>query len=342
MTPGLGDEDHDPDRNRSGNRRCDTLPAKRDFAQLWQNYGTFGVLVILLVLSSALSPQYFLTTDNLLQVLLQSSVMVLLACGVFFTILIAGIDLSVGSMLALTGMVTAQLMMAGCPFWLAILLGGVLLGGLLGAVNGLLVNLTGLHPFIITLGTVAIYRGVTLIISNAASVFGFDPRFGDIIAGRVVGVPVPVLIALVVAGVLWFVTKYTRLGRNIYALGGNAQAAYFSGINVKLHTLVVFVISGICAGIAGVITVARTSAAEPNAGVGFETFAIASAIIGGTSFFGGRGKIPGVVVGGLIIGVINNILNLLNVQSYYQQIVMGALIIAAVTVDKFFGKKNAR
>lgn len=317
-------------------------PKSRDFATLWQEYGTFGVLVILFAISGALSPQYFLTSDNLLQVLLQSSVMVLLACGVFFTILIAGIDLSVGSMLALTGMVTAQLMMAGVPYPLAILFGGVLLGALLGAVNGLLVNLTGLHPFIITLGTVAIYRGLTLIISDARSVFGFDPGFSDVIAGRLLGLPVPVLIALVVAAALWFITKHTKLGRNIYALGGNAQAAWFSGIDIKRHTLVVFMISGLCAGIAGVITVARTAAAEPNAGVGFETFAIASAIIGGTSFFGGRGRIPGVVVGGLIIGVINNILNIMNVQSYYQQIVMGALIIVAVTVDKFFGGKRAQ
>lgn len=307
---------------------------------LWQKYGTLGILIVLVIISSALSPQFFLTRDNLIQVLLQSSVMILLACGVFFTILIAGIDLSVGSMLALTGMVTAQLMMAGMPFWLAILLGGVVLGALLGAINGVLVNVTQLHPFIITLGMMAIYRGLTLIISDARSIFGFDPMFSNVVAGRVLGVPVPVIIAIVVAGFLFFLAKYTKLGRNIYALGGNAQAAWFSGINIKLHTLMVFIISGVCAGIAGVVTVARTGAAEPNAGTGFETFAIASAIIGGTSFFGGRGAITGVVVGGLIIGVINNILNIMNVQSYYQQIVMGALIIGAVTADKLFGRKK--
>ena len=309
-------------------------------ATLWQSYGTLGILVLLVLICSALSPRYFLTTDNLVQVLLQSSVMILLACGVFFTILIAGIDLSVGSMLALTGMVTAQLMVAGVPPWAAVLLGGVLLGALLGAINGVLVNVTQLHPFIITLGTMAIYRGLTLIISDARSVFGFAPSFSGVVAGRVLGVPVPVLIAVCVAGFLYFLARYTTLGRNIYALGGNAQAAWFSGIDIKLHTLAVFVISGTCAGIAGVVTTARTGAAEPNAGTGFETFAIASAIIGGTSFFGGRGRVAGVVVGGLIIGVISNILNILNVQSYYQQIVMGALIIGAVTADKLFGRKK--
>lgn len=312
----------------------------RRTSSLWQTYGTLGILVLLLIICSLLSPQYFLSRDNLVQVLLQSSVMILLACGVFFTILIAGIDLSVGSMLALTGMVTAQLMVAGMPPALAVLIGGVLLGALLGAINGLLVNLTQLHPFIITLGMMAIYRGLTLILSDARSVFGFPASFASTIAGRVGGVPVPVIIAIVVAGFLAFVTLYTKLGRNIYALGGNAQAAWFSGISIKLHTLVVFVISGLCAGIAGVVMTARTGAAEPNAGTGFETFAIASAIIGGTSFFGGRGSISGVVVGGLIIGVISNILNIMNVQSYYQQIVMGALIIGAVSADKLFGRKK--
>ena len=315
-------------------------PARHDLSTLWQRYGTLAILFLLVLICSALSPEFFLTKDNLIQVLLQSSVMILLACGVFFTILIAGIDLSVGSMLALTGMVTAQLMVAGCPPWLAVLLGGVVLGALLGAINGLLVNVTQLHPFIITLGMMAIYRGLTLIISDARSVFGFSVDFSNVVAGRLLGIPVPVLVAVAVAGFLYFLASYTRLGRNIYALGGNAQAAWFSGINIQLHTLVVFVISGLCAGIAGVVTVARTGAAEPNAGTGFETFAIASAIIGGTSFFGGRGQVTGVVVGGLIIGVISNILNIMNVQSYYQQIVMGALIIGAVTADKLFGKKK--
>ena len=315
-------------------------PGSLDLSALWQSYGTLAILLLLVAVCGVLSPEFFLSKDNLVQVLLQSSVMILLACGVFFTILIAGIDLSVGSMLALTGMVTAQLMVAGCPPWLAVLLGGVLLGALLGAINGVLVNVTQLHPFIITLGMMAIYRGLTLILSDARSVFGFPSGFSNIVAGRLLGIPVPVLITLAVAGFLYFLASYTRLGRNIYALGGNAQAAWFSGINIKLHTLVVFVISGLCSGIAGVVTIARTGAAEPNAGTGFETFAIASAIIGGTSFFGGRGQVTGVVVGGLIIGVISNILNIMNVQSYYQQIVMGALIIGAVTADKLFRKKK--
>lgn len=197
-----------------------------------------------------------------------------------------------------------------------------------------------MHPFIITLGTQAIFRGITLIISDARPVFGFSPLFSKMIAGRVGGIPIPAIIAIIIALILGFLTTKTKLGRNIYALGGNKQAAWFSGIDVKLHTLVVFIISGTCAGIAGVVSTARVGAAEPGAGAGFETFAIAAAIIGGTSFFGGKGKIFGVVMGGLIIGVINNGLNLLTVPTYYQQIVMGGLIILAVTADKIFGGKK--
>jgi len=271
---------------------------------------------------------------------LQSSVNILIACGEFFAILIAGIDLSVGSVIALTGMFTGKLLVAGMNPIFAILIGGVLAGALIGLLNGILVNVTELHPFIITLGTQAIFRGITLIISDARPVFGFNPLFTRMIAGRIAGIPIPAIIAIIVALILGFLTTKTKLGRNIYALGGNKQAAWFSGIDVKLHTLIVFIISGTCAGIAGVVSTARVGAAEPGAGAGFETFAIAAAIIGGTSFFGGKGKIFGVVMGGLIIGVINNGLNLLTVPTYYQQIVMGGLIILAVTADKIFGGKK--
>jgi D-allose transport system permease protein len=244
----------------------------------------------------------------------------------------------VGSVLALTGMTTAKLMVAGVHPVFAVLLGGVIVGLALGAINGVLVNFTGLHPFIITLGTNAIFRGVTLIISGANPVFGFSYDFINALTGSIFFVPAPVTLALAVALILWFVTAKTRLGRNIYALGGNRDAAYFSGIDVKLHTLIVFMISGVCAGLAGVLSTARLGAAEPAAGQGFETFAIASAIIGGTSFFGGKGRIPSVVVGGLIIGTISNGLNMLQIQTFYQLVVMGSLIIAAVTLDRLIGK----
>ncbi len=307
---------------------------KNKLGQFWESYGTLCILLLIVVLFSLLSPKYFLRQDNLVQILLQSSITILTALGEFFPILIAGIDLSVGSILALSGIVTGKLMVMGFDPILAVLIGGLLVGLVLGAINGLLVNFTGLHPFIITLGTNAIFRGVTLILSGASSVFGFPSSFTDTLAGSIGIVPVPVVVALLVALLLWFVTAKTRLGRNIYAVGGNREAAFFSGIDVRLHTLVVFMISGVCAGLAGVLSTARLGAAEPSAGTGFETFAIASAIIGGTSFFGGKGRIPSVVVGGLIIGTINNGLNLLRVPTFYQLVVMGSLIIIAVSLDR--------
>ena len=169
------------------------------------------------------------------------------------------------------------------------MIGGVLVGGALGAINGCLVNWTGLHPFIITLGTNAIFRGITLVISDANSVYGFSFDFVNFFAASVIGIPVPVIFSLIVALILWFLTTRMRLGRNIYALGGNKNSAFYSGIDVKFHILVVFIISGVCAGLAGVVSTARLGAAEPLAGMGFETYAIASAIIGGTSFFRRQG-----------------------------------------------------
>lgn len=304
------------------------------FSQAWQRYGTLGILVLLLVILAILRPSFFFKTSTITQILSQSSVNILIALGEFFAILIAGIDLSVGSVVALSGMFMAKLMVSGTSPIAAVLL-GVFMGALLGFINGILVNSTGLHPFIITLGTQAIFRGVTLIISDSSAVFGFPASFSRFMAQRIFYVPVAAIIAIAAALILAFLTRQTKLGRNIYALGGNRESAWYSGINIKLHTLIVFVISGICAGIAGVVLLGRVGSAEPAAATGFETYAIAAAIIGGTSFFGGKGKIFGVVMGGLIIGVINFGMNLLSVSSTLQQVVMGALIIGSVTLDRF-------
>lgn len=304
------------------------------FSQAWQRYGTLGILVLLLVILAILRPSFFFKTSTITQILSQSSVNILIALGEFFAILIAGIDLSVGSVVALSGMFMAKLMVSGTSPVAAVIL-GVFMGALLGFINGMLVNSTGLHPFIITLGTQAIFRGVTLIISDSSAVFGFPASFSRFIAQRILYVPVAAIIAFAAALILAFLTRQTKLGRNIYALGGNRESAWYSGINIKLHTLIVFVISGICAGIAGVVLLGRVGSAEPAAATGFETYAIAAAIIGGTSFFGGKGKIFGVVMGGLIIGVINFGMNLLSVSSTLQQVVMGALIIGSVTLDRF-------
>ncbi len=313
---------------------------KLSFNAIWQRFGTSGILILLLVILAVARPQHFFSASTVTQILAQSSVNILIAMGEFFAILIAGIDLSVGSVVALTGMVTAKLMVSGVNPILAVLF-GILLGAFLGLLNGLLVNVTGLHPFIITLGTQAILRGVTLIISNSSAVFGFPASFTKVISTNVFGlIPIVALIAIAAALILSFITRKTKLGRNIYALGGNKESAWYSGINVNLHTLIVFIISGICAGIAGIVLLGRVGSAEPAAATGFETYAIAASIIGGTSFFGGKGKIFGVVMGGFIIGVINFGMNLLSLPSTLQQVVMGALIIGSVALDRFVADKK--
>lgn len=314
------------------------IAKKKTFSDYWSSYSTIVILVLMVVVFSALKPKAFLSANNYVKIIEQSSITILLACGEFFGIILGGIDLSVSSVMALSGVVCAKLMVAGWPPVLAVLVGIFLFGAIVGAINGFLINVTNLPPFIITLGTQSIFRGITYILSDARSVSGISTGFMKFVGGKIGGVvPMPIMISLVVALVLIFFTMNTRAGRNIYALGGNPSSAYFAGITTKQHQLVCFIISGICASLAGMVNIARLGSAEPNAGTGYETYAIAAVIIGGTSFFGGQGVIWKVVIGGLIIGVINNGLNMVGLSSYYQQIAMGALIILAVTLDRFFG-----
>lgn len=313
---------------------------KQSFALYWEKFGTIAIFILLVGTTAIFAPREFLSGVNIIQIFTQSSTTILIACGEFFAILICGIDLSVGSVVALSGVVTGMMLSNGIHPILSVLVGSVLVGALLGAFNGILINFTRVHPFIITLGTQSIFRGFTLIISNAQPIFGFPQSFKTAFGGTLFGfVPMPLIVALSVALVLIFISTKMKVGRNFYAIGGNKEAAWFSGINTKLHTLLVFVISGICAGVAGSVMIARLGSAEPMAGNGHETFAIASAIIGGTSFMGGKGKVVNVIVGALIIGAINNALNMLGVASYYQQVATGAIIIMAVTLDTFISKQ---
>jgi D-allose transport system permease protein len=245
--------------------------------------------------------------------------------------------------MALSGVVCAKLMVSGVHPVLAVILGIFLFGALVGALNGVLINITNLPPFIITLGTQSVFRGLTYILSDARSVSGISTGFMKAVAGKIGGViPMPIVIALIVAAVMIFFTTKTKAGRNIYALGGNPQSAYFAGITTKRHQLLCFILSSVCASLAGMVNIARLGSAEPNAGTGYETYAIAAVIIGGTSFFGGQGTVWKVVIGAIIIGVINNGLNMVGLSSYYQQIAMGILIILAVTLDRFFGASSKK
>jgi len=314
---------------------------RKNIFRYWDNFGTLVIFFFMLILIAIPAPtDKFLSGRNILQIATQSATTILIANGEFFAILLAGIDLSVGSMMGLTGMVTAQMMVAGIsPVW-AVLLGCILGGALLGFINGALVNLTKVHPFIITLGTLSVYRGITMVISGGRPVFGFPNEFKMAFSVTKSGFPMAVIVALSVSVVMWFITSKTIFGRNLYALGGNKEAAWYSGINVNIHILLAFTISGICAGMGGAVMIARLGAAEPLGGLGSELSAITAAIIGGTSFFGGRGKIPNVVIGGCIIGLISNGLNMIGVSTYYQQIAMGSMLVIAVSLDGFVSSKS--
>lgn len=314
---------------------------KKSLPYYWERFGTLIIFVVIILATAIFAPAEYLSGTNIIQIFAQSATTMLIACGEFFVILTGGIDLSIGSILALSGVATGSLLRAGVPTIISFLIGSVLVGAALGAFNGSLVNFTGLHPFVITLGTQSIFRGLTLLVSNAQPIFGFPDNFKKFFGGTVLNfIPMPVVVALFTAFILHFITTKTVLGRNFYAIGGNREASWFSGINTKNHIMIVFVISGICAGIAGSVMTARLGSAEPMAAIGHETFAIASAIIGGTSFAGGKGKIPNVIIGALIIGAINNALNMLGVESYWQQVVTGILIISAVTLDVFISRQK--
>ncbi len=313
----------------------------KDFAKLWTKYGTVVILVVLVAAVSIFIPQYFLTGSNAIQILLQSSITVLLGLCELFVILTSGIDLSVGSVIALTGMVTAFMMTRGVSVLLSILIGGAGLGALLGLINGALIAKTGIPPFIVTLGTMSIYRGVTLILSDGRPIYGLPTEFSRWVAGYLGPVPIPVIISLGCALVVWFMLTKTRFGRNVYAAGGNPRAAWLSGIPVAKTLIACYAISGLLAGIGGVVITARLASADPLAGVGWESQGIAATVIGGTSFFGGEGGVFGTVMGAIIMGVIVNALNLLNIQSYYQQVVTGLVIILAVILNQSLQKKSS-
>ena len=304
-----------------------------------RQYGIFVVFILVCIVLSTVSPQ-FLTVPNWTIIITQVSINALLAFGVTFVIITGGIDLSLGSMVAVTGVLAA---MTAHPdtFPLAVpILVGLFAGVLMGAFNGFVITKSKIAPFIVTLGTMTIARGLALIISKGRPVSNLSDSFNFIGGGSLLGVPVPIIILIVVFILCSILLKKTILGRYIYAVGGNEQAARASGININQVKMAVYTLCGLLAGLAGIILTSRVITGQPNAGSGFELDAIAAAVIGGTSTTGGKGTITGTLIGVLLIGVINNGLDLLNVTSYYQQVVMGSIIIGAVVLDSWNQKKD--
>ncbi|WP_028448555.1 MULTISPECIES: ABC transporter permease [Chitinibacter] len=303
-----------------------------------QKLGPFLALLVLAAGLAITSPD-FLTLGNLLNVFRQVSINALIAFGMTLVILLGGIDLSVGSILALSSVLTALMISHGIDPVAATGL-GVLAGAGMGMVNGLVISKGKVAPFIATLGTMTILRGLALVFSEGRPITGLDSDFFAMLGGGYVAglIPVPVVIMVVMFGVFWFVLKRTVFGRHVYAVGGNEEAAGLSGIKTGQIKVWVYTLSGAMAATAGMILTSRLNSAQPTAGTGYELDAIAAVVLGGTSLTGGRGWIFGTLVGALLIGILNNGLNLLGVSSFYQQVIKGVVILLAVLLDRA-GKK---
>jgi len=311
-------------------------------------FGALFFLLALIVFFSLLKPNTFPTANNLFNIARQASISGLVAIGMTFVILTGGIDLSVGSLLALAGIAGAwfykggTLLAAQAGETTGIGVGGaILIAGLVGLIGGFLQGLVvtrlKIPPFIVTLGGMSAFRGLTLLVGNGGPISAFDDAFKVLGQGRIAGdlIPIPVILFLAVAIIAFIVLRYTQYGRYVYAVGGNPEAARLSGLNTGLIILSVYMIVGLLAGFGGFLLASRLNSAEAIAGVGMELTVIASVVIGGTSLFGGEGGVFGTVIGSLLITVLTAGLTQLNVTSYVQQIIIGLVIIFAVFFDRF-------
>ena len=300
-------------------------------------------LAVMLIAMSLLSDSFF-TPENGLNILRQISVNLSLSIGMTLIILTGGIDLSVGAILALSGAVAAGLLKNGIviePLGVKLqftvigsIVSGLLVGSAAGLFNGVAVTRFKLPPFVATLGMFSIARGLTMLWTGGFPVTGLGSSFGYIGTGVLLGIPVPVWITGGLVGMFVALTRTTRFGRHVYAVGGNERASLLTGLPVDRIKIAVYTLGGLLAGVAGLIVTARLDSAQPNAGLGYELDSIAAVVIGGTSLSGGRGSVMGTVLGCLIIGVLNNGLFLLNVSPFWQQVVKGFVILAAVAVDR--------
>jgi ribose transport system permease protein len=315
--------------------------ANQNLSRFLETYGIIAVIIVMFLVLTWTQPQVFPKIENLTNIVKQNASLALLALGMFVVIVTAGIDLSVGSIMALAMVVLAIANRDGVPWPLVILIGPAI-GIICGAVNGLGLTVLKLpHPFIMTLGTLYVVRGITYLITAGAPVSGLAPEvrylgqanydFGVFVPPA--GLPASLFLVVICAVLLWFFMTRTSLGRHIYAIGGNPQAARVSGIDVDRVLVYVYIICGFFAGLAGLLLAGRTNSGFPNAGIGIELDAIAAVIIGGASFFGGRGTVLGVLSGVIIIGLLRNGLNINNVSAFWQMILIGVVIILAVYLD---------
>src|SRR5579863_10429879 len=300
----------------------------------WPAQLSLAIALAILMAGLALARPTFLNLANLVNLLRQISINGILAVGVTYVLLTGGVDLSLGSLVALSGVVAASFAHPGQHSVLVPVAIGILAGAACGAANGLVVTRGRVAPFIATLGMMTAARGLALLASSGRPVSNLAAGFTRIGSGDVAGVPAPVLIFAAVALLSWIFLSSLRLGRQIYAVGGNENAALASGVHIGSVKMAAYTICGAMAGLAGVVLASRITTGQPNAGVGYELDAIAAVVIGGTSLNGGTGGVGGAILGALLIGVINNGLDLLNVSSYYQQVAKGIIIVGAIWLDQ--------
>lgn len=298
-----------------------------------QAFGIFAAAVVIYLAFGLLNPR-FLGLNNLRDVAVAACVNALIGLGMTFVIITAGIDLSVGSIASLTGIISAQLMVSyHLPSALALVV-GLAVGFACGLVNGVLVALVRLPPFIATLGTMSVYQGLAYVVTNGLPVYNVPNDFVIILNGYIAGIPTSVLVVVIASVLCWFLLRRTVFGQNVIATGGSEETAWLSGVRVNRVKILVYGIAGLLSGLGGLIVVARISAAQTDAGAPYQMTAIASAVIGGANLMGGEGRIGGTLIGALILGALTNGLVLLNVPSFYEQIVTGLVVIIAVAVDQ--------
>lgn len=297
-------------------------------------YAVIGLCVVL-----ALSTNVFLTTGNIMNVLRQISMIAILAAGIFFVMVGGGSDISVGSLVGLTGIAFAGSMVNWGLNPIIAFVFALIIGGIAGSVNGFMATKLGIPPFIATLGMMSVARGVVYVVTNAYPISGLPKSIAFIGRGYFLKVPFPVIIMIIVYLIAHFVSQRTKFGRFVYAAGGNPEAAHLSGIKVKKVLTTTYIICGMLAAISGIILVSRLDSGQPNAGLTWEFEAITAAVIGGVSITGGKGKVIGVFFGAILIGLLTNGMTLLNVSSYYQQIIKGTVLVAAIGLDVYKTKK---
>jgi len=299
-----------------------------------RQYGILAVLLLLIVLFSFASPAFF-TTSNLINIARQVSMLGIVSVGFTFVLLTGGIDLSVGSIISIVGIISAYSMVDGGLHPVLAIIIGIVVAIVIGIVNGVLVTKTKLSPLIATLATMTIVKGLAFIISGGLPIFGFPSWFAVIGQGYIGPIPIPVIIMVIVFLIGSFILNRTYYGRYIYAIGGNEEAARLSGLNINKLKLLVYSLCGFFTGIAGIIMLARINSGQPVAGIGFEFDVLTAVVLGGVSISGGAGKLSGVLTGVLIMGVLNNGLILMNIGEYYQLVIKGVVLLVAVGLDSW-------